>query len=50
MRFVVRINPKTLKQESFAYLEPSPVLRIVDPENPADRGHTHADREALCNR
>lgn len=36
MKFVVRINPETLKQESFAYLEPGPIPSIADPENPEE--------------
>jgi hypothetical protein len=34
MKFVVRINPETLKDESFPYLEPGRVPPIVDPEEP----------------
>ena len=36
MRFVVRINPEILNQESSVYLEPGPVPPIVDPENPEE--------------
>jgi hypothetical protein len=36
MKFVLRINPKTLKQESCPYLEPGPVPPIVDPEDPEE--------------
>jgi len=36
MKFVVRINPGTFKQESSPYLEPGPVPPIVDPEKPEE--------------
>ena len=36
MRFVVRINPEILNQESSVYLEPGPVPPIVEPENPEE--------------
>ncbi len=36
MKFVVRINPKSLKDESFPYLEPGTVPPIVDPEKPEE--------------
>ena len=34
MKFVLKIDPKTLKDESFPYLEPGRVPPIVDPEKP----------------
>ncbi len=34
MKYVVRINPKSLEEESFPYLEPGSVPPIVDPEKP----------------
>jgi len=34
LKFVVAIDPKTLKDESFPYLEPDPVPAIINPENP----------------
>ena len=48
MKFVVRINPETLKDESFPYLEPGRVPPIVDPEEPEeakDGGISKADEE-----
>ena len=36
MKFILNIDPQTLKDESFPYLEPDPVPAIISPENPEE--------------
>jgi len=36
MKFVVRIDPKTLEYDAFQYDEPGPLPPIVDPADPEE--------------
>jgi len=40
MKFVVRINPETLKYDTFRYDDPGPVPPIIDPPEPDEAKDT----------